>query len=83
MKFLYISEAIAESTTSPFLLTRFTTQALNAIGKRSILDSALTLGIKFPTSIRLANDRYLSFSSETNGLIEELNVVENSNFILF
>jgi len=81
MKFLYTSVAIDESITSQFLLTRFTTQALNAIGKRSILDPALTSGIKFPTSTKLANDRYLSFSSDTSGLIEELNVVKKSKFI--
>ena len=46
-----------------------------AIGNKSTFFSVLMLGIKFPTCMRDANAKYLSFSSETKGFRTELNVV--------
>lgn len=62
------------------LFTLFATQALNAIGNRSIFFSVSISGTKSPTSTRLAIAKYLSFSSETRGLMVELNIVVYSNF---
>ena len=65
------------SKTSPFLFTLFATQALKAIGRRSIFSSVFIWGIKLATSNKLASAKCLSFSSETKGLIEELKIVVN------
>ena len=67
MKFFNISLAVDEFITSPFLLTLLTTQASKAIGNKSIFFSTLISGINFLSSLREANDKYLSFSSLTKG----------------